>query len=755
MNKNFNQNNSGDNSIFNTESADKSFFEYLLIFRENLIPMILIIVASVATTLFYLYNATTVYSSTTVLKVENSDQNILKDSYFSEPMAISAFFIANQLQILEGFEVRDRVAGALLDSLEKSPDRSVFYHLVYQGKYHPVGTPRTLQSLRIRLGAVVDLKQKEMLNAIEISCESPNFHEAALITNVYAEKYIEYINEIRKQDISTLKKFLDQEKQGKLNELSRIEEKIESFKSENEISSIETFTTDLIEHITKTETNLADTRSLLSTSKKLREELLSQYKSYDSTYIERLKLESHQASLVQIERDINRLEIKRDLELAEETDLVKKQRIMQVYSDQLNTIQEIKKAKIKEIEKVIDLASTPEKKEIVNRLFLNDVEQITLENKINLLMKSLNKLNSQLSKLPEINLEIAKLQREKSTNEKLYMALEEKFQETEIIERTRVSDAYILDPGTDSPVLVRPKRNRIISMGIVLGILLGIGFALVRNYFDRTIKNPEQIEKLGGTILAWIPTIDGLKSQPGSPARGFVVANNTSSNAKESFKALRTRVQFAKLEGGGLKTILVTSSLPGEGKTLVSLNLAGSFALNDKKTLVIDCDLRKPRVHQVFEVDKHPGLTDYLFDRNSLEDVIRPTSVKNLSFITSGTIPPNPSELLGSQKMKDLLKEMNEKYDIVIIDSPPIVSVTDSEILFNVVDGTILIGKAQQTDIELFMKTYAKLYNMNSHNFLGGVLNDFSAKTGYGYYYKYYYYYSRPETKKDRAENAG
>ena len=121
-----------------------------------------------------------------------------------------------------------------------------------------------------------------------------------------------------------------------------------------------------------------------------------------------------------------------------------------------------------------------------------------------------------------------------------------------------------------------------------------------------------------------------------------MVANNTSSNAKESFKALRTRVQFAKLEGGGLKTILVTSSLPGEGKTLVSLNLAGSFALNDKKTLVIDCDLRKPRVHQVFEVDKHPGLTDYLFDRNSLEEVIRPTSVKNLSFITSGTIPPKP-----------------------------------------------------------------------------------------------------------------
>ncbi|MBK6506691.1 MAG: CpsD/CapB family tyrosine-protein kinase [Ignavibacteria bacterium] len=225
------------------------------------------------------------------------------------------------------------------------------------------------------------------------------------------------------------------------------------------------------------------------------------------------------------------------------------------------------------------------------------------------------------------------------------------------------------------------------------------------------------------------------------------MASKPKSPPSEAFKALRTRVQYSKLEETPIKTILLTSSVPSEGKTTISINLAGSLAQMNKKVLLLDCDLRKPRVHTVFEYDRYPGLSDYLFSNASLEEITRKSKVENLFVITSGTIPPNPSELLGSKQMMDFLNLMKSKYDFVIIDSPPFISVTDAEILFRITDGTILVLKAGKTPSEAFYRTCEKLSSMNPHNFLGVVFNNFSFKSSYGYYYNYYYYYTKPDEK--------
>ena len=202
---------------------------------------------------------------------------------------------------------------------------------------------------------------------------------------------------------------------------------------------------------------------------------------------------------------------------------------------------------------------------------------------------------------------------------------------------------------------------------------------------------------------------------------------------------------FARLESFSLKTILVTSSIPSEGKTTVALNLAGSFAQSEKKVLLLDCDLRKPRIHSIFETERFPGLSDYLFGNSSLEDITRDTKLSNLKFITSGTIPPNPSELLGSSQMIEFLEQMKEHYDIIIVDSPPFISVTDSEILARITDGTILVVQANKTPIDAFLKAHERISGFEEHKFLGALLNNFMYKQTYGYYYNYYYYYSRPE----------
>jgi capsular exopolysaccharide synthesis family protein len=189
------------------------------------------------------------------------------------------------------------------------------------------------------------------------------------------------------------------------------------------------------------------------------------------------------------------------------------------------------------------------------------------------------------------------------------------------------------------------------------------------------------------------------------------------------------------------KIILVTSAAEGEGKSFVSFNLAGNFAQSNKRTLLLDCDLRRPRVHVIMGVDKKPGLADYLFHKVKLDEIIRKTRKNNLSYITSGSIPKNPAELLESKIMNNFLNEVRDLFDVIIIDSAPILAVIDTEILAKFVDGTILVISAEKTKNQLMMDA-VDIIKQNKVPFLGTVLNNFKYKSGYGYYYKYYYNYS-------------
>ena len=191
----------------------------------------------------------------------------------------------------------------------------------------------------------------------------------------------------------------------------------------------------------------------------------------------------------------------------------------------------------------------------------------------------------------------------------------------------------------------------------------------------------------------------------------------------------------------GRPSILITSSAPFEGKTTVTVNLGGSFAQANRKTVVIDCDLRKPRLHTVFGSQRYPGLIDYLVGKNSLDEIIHNSDIPGLDYITSGTIPPNPAEMLESNAMKAFFALIKDKYDIILLDSPPLIAVTDSEILSSIVDSTILVISAGITETELLEKSFG-LIKRDGSSFIGTVLNNFSYRSGYGSYYKYYYYYS-------------
>lgn len=719
--------------------------EYLNILRVNLIPIILILAVSVVITFLYVRKAIDIYQATTVIQVEPPQGNILQSSFSEIENLKDERYIANQIEVLGSYKIREIVSNALLDSINHREDLRYFTILVNRTENMEI-QEISADLIRKRLLNVVKLSQRKGLDAINIVVEGPYFNEAQLIALTYAKVYLEYNLELSREDIQNVKHYLRSEKENKLNELNNAERSLEDFQKRSGIVKLDEQTVNLVNTISDYDVQKNAAEIELRANQQKMNMLSSEYEKIDPNFDNYIESRLNQTYLDALQKEIAEIEVSRDIQLANTTDPRVKEKIEDDASGKINSLQKQLDNQIDIFKKGIISDTPEEEKDLYSRLIDTKINSRVLNSKLSSIGGVLNYYDRRFDELPEKSTELAKLERVRNSTEKLYLILEEKYQEATINERSRLGNVSILDPGYDNYGPVAPDRPRIMLFGVVTGLILGLAFAFFRNYFDKTIKSPEEIENRGGSLLSWIPNIENLSSS-GDLESEFVVYLRPTSAVSESFKALRTRIQFSKLESKPLQTILVTSSIPSEGKTLVSVNLAGSFAQAGKKVLLVDCDLRKPKVHSFFKEERYPGLSDFLFKNVEFKDIVRDTVQENLQFITSGTIPPNPSELLGSMQMKKFLDSLKDKYDYIIIDSPPLITVTDSEILFNITDGTVLIAQANKTPTETFWKTYQTLHSKNPHNLLGCVLNNFNFKSTYGYYYNYYYYYSRPEEK--------
>lgn len=218
----------------------------------------------------------------------------------------------------------------------------------------------------------------------------------------------------------------------------------------------------------------------------------------------------------------------------------------------------------------------------------------------------------------------------------------------------------------------------------------------------------------------------------------IITIKNPRSPIAESYRTLRTNIQFSSFDKK-IQTLIVTSSGPGEGKSTTSSNLAVVMAQNGSKTILIDCDQRKPKLHKVFLTSNQKGLSDLLVGNFTFEDAVQKTHIENLDILTSGTKPPNPSELLASEKMKNFIEDLRKKYDCIIIDTPPVIAVTDAQIVSRHADGCLLVVASSQAEREAAVKAKELLEKVDA-KILGVVLNklDVQEKGYYGYYYTDY-----------------
>lgn len=223
------------------------------------------------------------------------------------------------------------------------------------------------------------------------------------------------------------------------------------------------------------------------------------------------------------------------------------------------------------------------------------------------------------------------------------------------------------------------------------------------------------------------------------------------SPTSEAYRTLRTNIQFSSIDKE-IKTIAITSSTPSEGKSTIASNLAYIMGQGDKKVLLIDCDMRKPSLHKVFKIGNYNGLTNVLMGDKPLEDIVyKNNSLTNLSILTSGPIPPNPAELLGSKRMRKFLKEVNHEYDIIILDTPPVGLVTDSAVLSTMVDGVILVAAVGHADIGI-VKGAKQLLDKVDANIIGVILNKVPVKGRYYYNQNYLQYYDYFNEEAEESE---
>ncbi len=734
-----------------TSTDTNTLKDYIRLIRNNWLPVILITLSGLAVAILYAVNAVDIYKSTTTLRISKSGGDVLTSPLMPEFNDWgNDRFIANEIEVMTSYTTREKVAAALIDSFYVKPNVSNYVVLLNNDvdMFESPNSPKTISSLTKSLEGI-SVDQKRGLDIVEITAESPSPTEATLIANTYAHLYMNINLEMNRTQLRLVTDFLEGQKSEKYEELNDAEETMKIFQEKGGLIALDERASTLISLLAEFESQKGVTQVDLMASNKVLENLRKELERQNPRMADYLKSLSSQTYITAIQNEIVKLEINREVALSKSEGIENNSAVIKGYDNKILDLQAERDKQLEVLKAGIFASSPEEVKGLTQKIIEEEVRNQALQTSIKELDKIVKSYEKRFLKLPKSALELARLKRRSEALEKLYLLLEQRYQEALINVESQPGNVIIIDKARIPNSPSKPNRTLIVLVGLVLGAGLAFGYIFIRNYFDDTIKTPEDIQNKNINVLAWIPKIEGLGVN-GKKDFQFIVAKSPDSIPSEAFRALRTRVQFSRIAKDSLKTILVTSATPKEGKTTISINLAGSFALTNKKTLLIDCDLRKPTVHHVFKAQRVPGLIDYLFGDAQLNEIVKPTDIDNLSYIPTGTIPPNPAEMLDSNQMRDLLAKFRAEYDLVVIDSPPIIAVTDSEILSNMVDGTIIVVSADTTEIELMERAVELIKAENTH-FLGTVLNNFSFKSGYGSYYKYYYYYSSPDAKKTKV----
>lgn len=383
-----------------------------------------------------------------------------------------------------------------------------------------------------------------------------------------------------------------------------------------------------------------------------------------------------------------------------------------------------------------------------------------MTNQVAALDETLVRFGNQLEAIPAKEIQLARLERQRSVLEEIYTLLQTRLKEAEIAQAVDDASVRVVDPAIRPVDPIKPMRLLNLVVGVILGLVLGVGGALIREFRDTTVHTREDIQALTGlSVLGLIPRIPGAASN-GAPRRQrrksavggrtstaslkarLVTDNDPRNPISEAYRSLRTNITFAR-PSQPAKLVVFTSPTPGDGKSTTSANLAITLAQQGLDVLLVDADMRRGTLNSIFGVQRQPGLSNVLLGGTPSDVAITTVDLGHsgsLDFMSTGTLPPNPAELLGSSAMRELLVQLEDRYDLVILDAPPLNLVTDAALLGTNVDGVIVVARAGVTQKGAIEFAMEQLRHVRAP-LLGAVLNDidFERDSRYGKYGSYGY----------------
>jgi len=594
-----------------------------------------------------------------------------------------------------------------------------------------------------RLKLMVEAKPQEGTHIINIRVVSGDAPEAARVANVLAQAYRDYnIQQTNKKTFET-RAFIEEQLRLTSETLKQAEHALQAFKEQNGLIALDAQTAETLGQMHSVQSERERARAE-------RAEIESQLKAIEAAgkgQADRLMGILMSAppgtSLGQLRNKLSELNLKRQTLLISFTE---------------------KHPQVEEVAHEIQAVH----REVQRELQSNQQAAAAREADLTRRVEALRRENQGL---PEKGLAMVRLQREVGLQESLYSQLKAKYQEVQIQESGKMEEVSVVKPAVtpDKPFNI-PSKLMILLTGAVMGLILGVVLVFLVEVFDTSMGTIEDVEELLKVpVLGVIPQLenDPRKKGPGygesarSRAHDLAIHYEPKSQAAESFRALRTNLQFLRLESKG-KLFLLTSAFVQEGKTLNAVNLALSLAQAGSKVLLVDADLRKPNVHRVFGLSREPGVTDCVLGNYqwgevvetisdvmlgdfAIEDILMTPGMDNLHIMTAGTKPPNPTEILSSERFREFLKEARSQYDFIFVDSPPVLPVADATEIAPLMDGVFLVYTVGRIGRGVLKRAKSTLDNVEA-KVMGVVLNNVKPDAGPDYFRYHSHYYYGPDS---------
>lgn len=698
----------------------RDYFDVLIKRRYTVFTVFITVFVAV---LIFTLSSTAIYTATTRVLIEKSEpQTMYNNPYFQ----YDPDFYETHYQLIKSSAVAKRVVNLL--SLETSRYRAAFekknrvmgYGTGKDAGNNTVEAQEAKTDMLVRMiSSGISVTPIVKTKLVNINYASPDPELASMIANTVAKAYIEEILEMKMSSARRTIEWMSRKAVEEQAKLKNSEQALQQYMRANEFVTLENKVAIVPE-------KLSDVNSQLMQAETKRKEIEAIYE----------KVKKISANKEDVET-IPSIAADQSLQFLNAQILKAEQNI-----DELSKKYGEKHPVMIKVTGEFEILKSKRQKGIARIIeSIKNQYELARANEDNI-RKLFSSVKGEAISVNEKFVQYSVLKRESDTNQQLYDILMKKIKEQSITEELQTVNVWIIEEARTPQSPSKPNKMRNILIGIITGLLGGIGLAFFSDYLDNTVSNPDVAEKkLGYPVLGVIPFYEDVDRD----AENGILKGQQSA-LSESYKAVRTSILLSAAEHPP-KTLLITSMVPEEGKTFTSVNLALVLAQAGYSVLLLDADMRKPRLHKIFSLENTKGLSTYLAGVSDLRIHENCTdAVSNLSIITSGPIPPNPSELLVAGKLSDMLQRLSEKFDFIVCDSPPILTVTDGLILSKAVNSTIIVSWAGKTTYDFLRRGFRSLNDIQAQ-VTGMVINALELKKSSYYQYKSYLYHDYKDKK--------